>query len=293
MAPELLPPDVRHRLRGLRLVARRAGGARGSGGHASRSRGVGLEFAQHRPYEPGDEPRMVDWKLYARSDRVFVREAERESPLALWILVDASGSMGQADARRPDWSRLDAAKALAAGLAELALAGGDRFGWVSLGAERLHLLPPGTGARQRDRVVLEMHALKAGGGFPAAPRWAPLWERIGARDLVVVLTDGFDPLCLDLIQRLAAAGREVLAVRLLTVEERDFPFEGGRRFVDPETGHDLLGDGPALRADYLRRFHEARAELSAALDAAGVRHSEYVLDEPLETPLQRLFGAGA
>jgi uncharacterized protein (DUF58 family) len=236
---------------------------------------------------------MVDWKLYARSDRVFVREAERESPLALWILVDASGSMGQADARRPDWSRLDAAKALAAGLAELALAGGDRFGWVSLGAEHLHLLPPGTGARQRDRVVLEMHALKAGGGFPAAPRWAPLWERIGARDLVVVLTDGFDPLCLDLIQRLAAAGREVLAVRLLTVEERDFPFEGGRRFVDPETGHDLLGDGPALRADYLRRFHEARAELSAALDAAGVRHSEYVLDEPLETPLQRLFGAGA
>jgi uncharacterized protein (DUF58 family) len=224
---------------------------------------------------------------------VFVREAERESPLALWILVDASGSMAQADAGRPNWSRLDAAKALAAGLAELALAGGDRFGWVSLGAERLHLLPPGTGTRQRDRLVLELYALQASGGFPASPRWAPLWERIGARDLVVMLTDGFDPLCLDLMRRLAAAGREVLAVRLLTMEERDFPFEGGRRFLDPETGEALLGDGPALRADYLRRFGEARAELGAALDAAGVRHVEYVLEEPLEAPLQRLFGARA
>ena len=293
MASELLPPDVRHRLRGLRLTARRAGGERGAGGHASRNRGSGLEFAQHRAYEPGDEPRMVDWKLYARSDRVFVREAERESPLALWILVDASGSMGQADAARPDWSRLDAAKALAAALAELALAGGDRFGWVGLGAERLHLLAPGTGARQRDRMALELHALRAGGGFPAPPRWAPLWERIGARDLVLVLTDGFDPLCLDLVRRLAAAGREILVVRLLTVEERDFPFEGGRRFRDPETGEELPGDGAALRADFLRRFGEARAELGAALDAVGVRHVEHTLDEPLDAPLQRLFGARA
>jgi len=291
VASALLPPDVRHRLRGLRLVARRAGGARGTGAHASRSRGAGLEFAQHRPYEPGDEPRMVDWKLYARSDRVFVREAERESPLGLWILLDASASMTQADAARSGWSRLDAAKALAAGLAELALSGGDRFGWVGLGAEQLRLLPLGTGARQRDRLMLDLHALQASGGFPAPPRWAPLWERIGARDLVVVLTDGFDPLCLDLIRRLAAAGREVLAVRLLTVEERDFPFEGGRRFRDPETGEDLVGDSSALRAGFLRRFGEARAELGAALDAAGVRHVEYVLDEPLDAPLQRLFGA--
>jgi hypothetical protein len=80
--------------------------------HASRSKGAGLEFAQYRAYEPGDEPRRIDWKLFARSDKFFVREAEEESPIAIWILLDASASMAQADRVRPDWSRFDAAKLL-------------------------------------------------------------------------------------------------------------------------------------------------------------------------------------
>ncbi len=288
----LLPPEVRHRLRGLKLRARRAAGA-ASGIHASRNRGAGLEFAQHRAYEPGDEPRMVDWKLYARSDRLFVREAERESPLTLWILLDASGSMGQADAARPDWTRLDAARALAAGLVEMALAGGDRFGWVALAGDQPHLLSPGAGGRHRDRLSLEMATVKAAGGFPPPPRWAPLWDRIGGHDLVVLLSDVFDPNSVDLAGRLAAAGREVMAIRLLTVEERDFPFQGGHRFRDPETGDELPGDGVLLRADFLRRFGEARARIGAELDARGVRHVEYVLDEPLDAPLRRLFGGKA
>ncbi len=89
MSDALIPADVRSRLQDLRLNSRRAIGARGIGLHRSRSRGAGLEFAQYRAYEPGDEPRQIDWKLYARSDRFFVREAERESPLTAWLLVDA------------------------------------------------------------------------------------------------------------------------------------------------------------------------------------------------------------
>ena len=85
----LIPPDLRARLAPLRLRMRRPAAAPGHGTHASRHRGAGLEFAQYRGYEPGDEPRHVDWKLYARSDRFFVREAERESPLTAWLLVDA------------------------------------------------------------------------------------------------------------------------------------------------------------------------------------------------------------
>ena len=121
MAHDLIPADVRSRLKDLRLTSRRAVGLHGIGLHHSRSRGAGLEFAQYRAYEPGDELRQIDWKLYARSDRFFVREAERESPLAVWLLLDASASMNQADAARPQWSRLDAAKALVACVAELAL----------------------------------------------------------------------------------------------------------------------------------------------------------------------------
>ena len=140
MTPDLIPPAVRARLAGLRLVTRRASGAGGLGLHASRDRGAGLEFAQYRPYESGDEPRQIDWKLYARSDRFFVREAERESPVALWVLIDGSASMAQR------WAQ---ARGLAAGLGELALAGGDRFGWAVMGEEGLALATPAAGVRQR------------------------------------------------------------------------------------------------------------------------------------------------
>src|SRR5690606_16502159 len=97
VAHDPIPADVRSRLKDLRLTARRAIGTQGIGLHHSRSRGAGLEFAQYRAYEPGDELRQIDWKLYARSDRFFVREAERESPLTVWIVLDATASMAQRD----------------------------------------------------------------------------------------------------------------------------------------------------------------------------------------------------
>src|SRR5690606_25220864 len=134
---DLIPPELRARLGSLRLVPRAGAGGDGIGQHSSRSRGAGLEFAQYRGYEPGDEPRRIDWKLYARSDRYFVREAERDSPLTVWIVLDATASMAQADETRPDWSRLDAGKALAACIAEIALRQGDRAGLLALREDAL------------------------------------------------------------------------------------------------------------------------------------------------------------
>lgn len=288
---DLIPADVRSRLRGLHLTTRRAAGGQGIGAHASRSRGGGLEFAQYRAYERGDEPRAIDWKLYARSDRAFVREAERDSPLSLWIVIDASASMGQADAARPGWSRLAAAKGIAACLAELALREGDRFGWIVLAAT-VALAAPAGGRRQRDRLLIDLGSLSAAGTFPADPL-APLWERIGPRDLVVLLSDLFDDAAVDLAGRLAAAGREVLTIQLLTTDERDFPFAGGVRFVDPETGAVVPGDGAAMRAGFVARFAAAQAAVGERLAAAGVRRAVYVLDEPLDAPLRALFGGAA
>lgn len=291
MSGDLIPAAVRARLRTLRLTSRRAVGAHGLGLHRSRSRGAGLEFAQYRAYEPGDELRQIDWKLYARSDRFFVREAERESPLAVWLLVDASASMNQTDAARPNWSRLDAAKGLAACVAELALRQGDRFGLIGLRGDGLRLLAPASGPRQRDRLLLELQALSAQGAWPGSEQLRPLWERIGADDLVLMLGDGLDESGIAVAERLASARREVLSVRILTAEERDFPYQGGHRFRDPETGEELLGDGVALRNEFLARFAAARAEVDARLDACGIRHAEYVLDQELDLPLRRLFGA--
>lgn len=288
---DLIPADVRSRLRGLRLVTRRAVGSHGLGLHQSHSRGAGLEFAQYRAYEPGDELRQIDWKLYARSDKFFVREAERESPVAVWILMDASASMGQADATRPDYSRLDAAKSMAAAIAHLALYQGDRFGFMALGDGGLTLLPPATGPRQRDRMLLDLLKIRTSRTFAQDNQLGPVWERVGPHDLVILLSDCFDEGAIGLAEKLAAAGREVLVIEMLTVAERDFPFDGGYRFRDPETGEELLADGAALRTEFLARFGEARERLRQRLTAVGIRHAVHVLDEPVDLPLRRLFSA--
>ncbi len=290
--PLTIPPDIRSRLKRLMLRTRRDVGSRGFGMHPSRNKGAGLEFAQYRAYEPGDELRRIDWKLFARSDKFFVREAEQESPVSVWILIDASASMGQADRSAPDWSRLDAAKLLALCTAQLALMQGDRFGWIALQDTALGVAEPRGGRSQMDRMQIDFARLHASGQFPDASTLAPLWERIGAQDLVLFLSDCFDEGGIALIERLAKAGREVLAVQLLTVEERDFPFDGGYRFLDQESGAALIGDGKGLRETFLSRFTAARAALDDRLDTAGIRHAAYVLDEAIDGPLQAFFGRG-
>lgn len=293
MLRDPLDPGLRAQLRGLRIASRRSSPLRGGGMHRSRDRGAGLEFSQYRGYEPGDEPRRIDWKLYARSDRFFVREAERDSPLAVWLLLDASASMAQSDETRPDWSRLDAARTLSACIAEVALRQGDRVGLLAAGGEGLWFVPAAAGSRQRERLLFELARIRAGGGAPDPARLRPAWERIGADELVVVLGDFLDPALPDLATRLAAARREVLAIQLLTVAERDFPFDDGRRFIDPETGQALPGDARALRAGFLARFGQAQRALQARFAGAGIRHAVHVLDEPSIQPLQALFAAGS
>jgi len=290
MTHELVTPALRARLRDLRLVPRRAAGAQGLGQHSSRSRGVGLEFAQYRAYAPGDEPRRVDWKLFARSDRYFVRESERDSPLDLWVLVDTSASMAQSDEADPTLSRLDAARTLAACAIELALRQGDRFGIAALSTQPLALVGADGGPRQRDRCVQELLRWRADGGTPDSAQLLPLWERIAPASLVLLLSDAFDEATLALAERLAAARREVVMIRILTAEERDFPFRDSRRFTDVENGTELLADGPTARTSYLQAFAQAQQALAARLTASGIRSAVHYLDAAPDVALRQLFG---
>lgn len=290
MSDALISPQLRARLRDLRLTPRRAAGAHGLGQHSSRSRGTGLEFAQYRAYAPGDEPRRVDWKLYARSDRYFVRESERDSPLDLWLLVDVTASMAQADEARPQYARLDAARTLAACAIELALRQGDRFGLAALSTQPPAVLAAAGGARQRDRCVQELLRWHAHGQWPDQAQLLPLWERIAPASLVLLISDGFDEAAALLAERLAAARREVVMIQILTAEERDFPFRDSRRFVDAENAAEVLADAPGARAAYLRDFAQAQQALRARLAASGIRLACHYLDQPADAVLRLLFG---
>jgi uncharacterized protein (DUF58 family) len=291
MPADLIPHELRARLRDLRLVARRNAGGDGLGQHSSRSRGAGLEFAQYRAYEPGDEPRRIDWKLYARSDRYFVREAERDSPLSACLLLDATASMRQADHADPSRAKFDVAKTLAACVIELALRQGDRFGIVLIGDGVPWVIPAGTGARQRDRCLLELARRHAAGAWPGEDALRPLWERIEPSSLVVFMSDFFDAATVALAERLSLAGRDVSTIQLLGADERDFPFTGAHRFVDPESTMQRRVDAAGVRKEYLERFAAARARLARRFAARGIRHVEHVLDQPPDAPLRALFGS--
>jgi uncharacterized protein (DUF58 family) len=289
----LIPSDVRARLRGLRFASRLFANGLGLGQHRGRSRGAGLEFEQYRSYEIGDEPRRIDWKLYGRSDRFFVREAARDSPLTVWVLLDATASMAQADTRRPSYTKFEAAKLLAACLAEIAVTQGDNIGVIGITGNGVQLVAAGGGARHRDRLLIELDEFVCGGRWPNEAMFAPVWERVTIDSLVVIISDGFDAALPVVAQKLAAARRQVLSLGIVAGDERDFPFTGGFIFRDPETGAECRVDGTAARADFLARFAAARRELSIGLARHGVPHIEHYLDEPADVVLRRILaGAG-
>jgi uncharacterized protein (DUF58 family) len=286
-----ITPELRARLRGLRFDTRLRANAGGFGQHAGRNLGAGLEFERYRAYEPGDEPRRVDWKLYARSDRYFVREATRESPLTVWAVLDATASMAQADRLRPDYAKLDAAKLLIACLGEIAANHGDALGVIAVGGDALTYVPAGSGARHRERLLRDVAGVTCGGAWPAAPRLRPIWERVGAEAAVVILSDGFDAGVTELAARLAAARRQVLSLGLVSAEERDFPFAGGFVFRDPETGRELRVDADRTRDEFLARFSASRSALVRELAASGIRHVDHCIDRPPDLALGRLLQA--
>ena len=289
-APTRIPPDVRARLRDLRLSSRRGIASGGIGQHLSRHRGAGLEFAQYRSYEQGDEPRRIDWKLYARSDRYFVRESERDAALTVWVLIDATASMAQASREAPLFSKLDAARLIAACTFEVAMRQGDRFGLVIASGNGLNLVSADVGTRQRDRCVVAMDAVSATGGWPADVVVKPVWDRMAPGALVLLLSDDFDDAVVALAERLSSARRDVCSIQLLTRDELDFDFRGGHRFVEPETGDELRIDGGAARADYLQRFSAARTALRQRFAAAQVLHAEHPIDRAPDAALARFFG---
>ena len=288
----LIPPDIRARIRGLRFTSPLIANGAGAGQHFGRQKGSGLEFEQYRAYEPGDEPRRVDWKLYGRSDRFFVREATKDSPLTIWVLIDTTASMAQADTARADYSKLDAAKLLAACLIEIAVMQGEPVGMFGIGGV-LQLVPANAGTRQRDRLFVTLDGLSCSGEWPSEARLQLLWERIALDSLIVVISDGFDGSLPIIVERLAAARRQVLSLGIVSCDERDFPFAGDFVFCDPETGERRRVDGAAARADFLQRFAQSRRELAARIARTGARHIEHYLDEPADLTLRRLLSVDA
>lgn len=282
----------------LRFVSqrRRRGGRWGE--RRSTRRGVGLEFADYRGYAPGDDPRRIDWNVYARLDRPYVRLYEEEEELSVALLIDGSASMG-ADLERDEGARIprasgegearwSAALRLAAALGAVTLLGGDLLTGALLGGREVAARWGSARGRGRLSHWLEwLRRLAPQGDTHLAASLAAVATRTLRPGLALLLTDGYDPAGLEAgVAALAERGHEVILLHLLTPEELQPPLRGDLRLVDVETGEaqEMTLDRGALSA-YAARLAAWQAELRAL---AGKHGGRYVLLRS-DRPLKRLL----
>lgn len=289
---ELLTPNLTAALRGLELTARRTLDGALVGGHASALPGAGLEFSQYRSYRPGDDPRRVDWKLFSRSGRYFVREAEGERSVTVRIVVDASASMTMAGGGT---TKFDRARELAAGIAWLAHRQGDAVGVTLLSDANREVLPPSRARQQVHRIVDLLGKATPKGKWPEWPRIEPLFTAAAGRGIVVLISDLHDQTDeLRVAARKLAAFRHDLAVlQLVTPEEERFGWHGAVAFEEIETGAIVELDADRARDAYISARIAERAERARGFADLRADHQVVSIEEAAGSALRRWLTARA
>ena len=285
-----LDPASQARLKGLALSPRRASGLSGAPGkHRTLARGHSRDFAQHRPYSYGDESRSIDWKAYARLDRFYVREFRAEDRIPVFVLLDTSGSMAYAGAGRP--SKLDLGRRVAAAIAWLALAQGDEAGLVTFAADARLALPPRAGAAQLGAFDEALTEIRASAETDLSKAIGNAAEELPRRGMVVLISDlmGDTAGALKAVRSLAARRHEVLIVRTIDPDERDFPYEGPCLMEGLEGGEPLFIDAREAAPAYRAAFARQADAYAGSLRRAGMAYAVAETAGPWEAALGRLL----
>lgn len=285
---ELSDPEFFSRLEGLELRARSVVEGFLLGLHRSPYIGFSVEFASHHEYVPGDDPRHINWKLYARQHRLYVKEFDGDTNLNLHILLDVSGSMACASLGR---SKLHYSATLAAALAHLALRQHDGAGITLFAEHVVASLPP----RAKSHQLQEILGVIAN-AIPQAPTDASraihqAAELCRKRGLVAVISDCFDeiPRIMDGLDHLLFLNHEVVLFQVLDPWERDLPLEGNVRFRDLETGETLTTMSDGIRDGYCQAVRQWLADLDRECLSRGIDRVELTTNDPLDKALLDYF----
>ena len=259
-------------LRHIRLHPRGAAEGTFAGPHKSPYRGTAVEFADYREYAPGDDIRLVDWKVFARSDRHYVRLFDAERNLLTYMVVDKSGSMEYSGTLAKTRGKLEFASRLAAALGYLVVREGDEVG-LSMADTRLHShLPPGASWPHLNRVLDLLGNSKPEGRTDLATCLGQVFSRIRRRGILVVLSDFLDVSpefwkSVDLFRR---SRFDVMLFHIVHPEELDLPQVAAARFLETEglPGH-FNAEPEAIRDLYRERFGAFLSEIKAGCQARG------------------------
>lgn len=244
----LLKPEVLNSINGLELIARIIVEGFMSGSNKSQSVGIGQEFSQYRSYEPGDDLRLLDWKMYARSERYFIKLADIETNITVKFILDASNSMSYTEG---GVTRLQYGKVLIAALAYLARKQRDAYGLYTINDKDLDILQPRMEQQQFMRFLDKLVRLKSQGLWRSGKNFDALMEHHG-KEMIVLVSDLYDRDgdILQFITKLKTSRNEVLVLHLLGQHELYLDEEGSFTFEDLESGERLKVDTMAQRKQY-------------------------------------------
>ena len=283
--PDLLDPHTLSQLGGVELIARQVVEGFIMGLHRSPHRGFSAEFAELRAYQPGDDLRHIDWRMFGRSDRYYVKQFEEETNLRAYVLVDVSTSMGWTSSQGILPTKLWYAKHLAASISLILLRQGDSVGMAAFHDKVVARVAPKGGARSWHELLRRLAPLEAQGSTSAHTALRDIAVRLRRRGLVVLLSDLLvDPETTRTALRfLRHQGHEVLVFHLIDPGERELPAAGDTRLYDPETEEELNVNIADVRAAYREAVKDALDEWDRGLRPHGI---DYVV-VGTETPLSR------
>ncbi len=286
--PSFLDPDVVSRTARLELRARRVVEGMISGLHRSPYHGYSIEFAQHREYLPGDDIKHIDWKVWARSNRFYLKQYEEETNLRCTIMLDCSRSMAYGEAGEGT-SKFDFASLLTAVLGILLQQHQDAVGAVLFDTDVRTVLPPSNVRGQLDRLFTALAECEPDHRSDVDEVFGKLPGLVQRRGVIALISDLFleDEALAKLLRSLAARRHDVIVFHLLHEDEIKFPFTDPTQYQDLESDDEIMADPLALRAAYLEEVDKFRTSTGRLCGGLGIDYVPLHTGEHMDAVLAR------
>ena len=280
----LLDPKVLMTIKSLPLLAKTVIDGFMNGFNKSTVKGPGLEFSQYRSYQPGDDLRWLDWRMYARSDRYYIRESEVETSISVKFLIDASASMNHFDGTL---KKIEYARFMAASLAYLANLQGDAVGLYVFKDSGLFSLASKPDPQHLQRLYYQLEKIEPAGTFTQPIYYKELFAGSGRKELLVFITDLYQP---DgeinrLLDSLAALKHEIIVFHLMGQNELDFDYKGYSALEDLETG-EVIEVGPQAKKQYQQALQVYLEKTKMQLLGKNIFYSVINTTQPLDKALR-------
>jgi len=281
---DLLKPEILNTVSGLELIARIIVEGFMSGSNKSQSVGSGQEFSQYRSYEPGDDLRQLDWKMYARSERYYIKQAEIETNITVKFIIDASESMAYDE---NGISKLQYTKILTAALAYLARKQSDTYGLFTVNNKEIHAIRPRFEQQQFIRFLNALVNLKSEGTWKRDSGLEQLFDHHG-KEMIIFFTDLYDESedLLRFISRLKTPRNEVIVFHIMGKHETDLDYNGSFTFEDLETGVQVKADTTLQQKAYVEKLKEWIRKSRMWMLEKHISYQLVMMDDPFEKTLR-------